>query len=354
MFNSFVNNQKQEATTVRNINKGFTALAAVALLSPFAALEAAAKIEMKIGYPTTADPQHDYAVKFVALVKKRTNGEIAGRTFPTSQLGKIPRQIEGVQLGTQEGFFAPPGFLQGVNKAFQVADVPGLFADHAHAHRSLNVPAFKSKFLALGDKKGMTLSGLWIYDGASYMATTPIGKISDFKGLKIRVLATEIERLSVATLGAAGVPIPFTSVVPSIQRKVVDGARTSLVVAAKAKFPTVTNHLTITNGYYIPCVSAFSQVWLKQLSAKNRAIVLDTADELSHWASARSGSFVNLMIAEWKKSGATVGYFSPAEQKEYMSRLKPLGDKVFANHKNAQIRELYPILKAAAAQMDIR
>ena len=335
-------------------SKALVVVMAAALLVPSLGKEAAAKIQMKIGYPTTADPQHDYAVKFVAEVKRRTNGEIVGQVFPTSQLGKIPRQIEGIQLGTQEGFFAPPGFLQGVNKAFQVADIPGLFADHAHAHRSLNDPAFKPLFTALGEKKGIAISGLWIYDGASFMATTPIGKISDFKGLKIRVLATEIERLSVATLGAAGVPIPFTEVVPSIQRKVVDGARTSLVVAAKAKFPTVTNHLTITNGYYNPCVSAFSKAWLKKLSAKHRAIVMDTADELSHWASARAESFVDLMIDDWKKSGAKVGYFSAAEQKEYMSRLKPLGDKVFKNHKNAEIRKLYPILRAAAARQDIR
>lgn len=335
-------------------SKALAVVMAAALLVPSLGKEASAKIQMKIGYPTTADPQHDYAVKFVAEVKRRSNGEIDGQVYPTSQLGKIPRQIEGIQLGTQEGFFAPPGFLQGVNKAFQVADIPGLFADHAHAHRSLNDPAFKPLFTGLGEKKGIAISGLWIYDGASFMATTPIGKISDFKGLKIRVLATEIERLSVATLGAAGVPIPFTEVVPSIQRKVVDGARTSLVVAAKAKFPTVTNHLTITNGYYIPCVSAFSKVWLKKLSAKHRAIVMDTADELSHWASARAQSFVGLMVEEWKKSGAKVGYFSPAEQKEYMSRLKPLGDKVFKNHKNAEIRKLYPILKAAAARQDIR
>ena len=335
-------------------SKALAVIMAAALLVPSLGKEASAKIQMKIGYPTTADPQHDYAVKFVAEVKRRSNGEIDGQVYPTSQLGKIPRQIEGIQLGTQEGFFAPPGFLQGVNKAFQVADIPGLFADHAHAHRSLNDPAFKPLFTGLGEKKGIAISGLWIYDGASFMATTPIGKISDFKGLKIRVLATEIERLSVATLGAAGVPIPFTEVVPSIQRKVVDGARTSLVVAAKAKFPTVTNHLTITNGYYIPCVSAFSKVWLKKLSAKHRAIVMDTADELSHWASARAQSFVGLMVEEWKKSGAKVGYFSPAEQKEYMSRLKPLGDKVFKNHKNAEIRKLYPILKAAAARQDIR
>ena len=336
------------------LKKSLVMATGVAAAITFGSAGAFAAIDMKVGYPTTADPQHDYAVKFVAEVKRRTNGEIAGRVFPTSQLGKIPRQVEGIQLGTQEAFFAPPGFLQGVNKAFQVADVPGFFADHAHAHRSLNDPAFKNPFNMLGADKGIISGNLWVYDGASYMATVPIGKLSDFKGLKIRVLATEIERLGVATLGATGVPIPFTSVVPSIQRKGVDGARTSLVVAAKAKFPTVTNHLTITNDYYIPCISTFSKVWLDKLSKKNRAIVLDTADELSAWASARSDSFVGLMIEEWKKSGAKVAYLSDAEHKLHMSRLKPLGDQVFGKHKNPEIRKLYKILKASAERHDVR
>ena len=114
--------------------------------------------------------------------------------------------------------------------------MPGLFADHQHAHRSLNDPSFKPLFTSLGESKGITISGLWVYDGASYMATKPIAKISDFKGLKIRVLATEIERLSVATLGATGVPIPFLEVVPAIQRRVVDGAGLASLLPLKPSF----------------------------------------------------------------------------------------------------------------------
>lgn len=310
----------------------------------------AGAIDMKVGYPTTADPQHDSAVRFVNLVKERTGGEIKGRVFPTSQLGKIPRQIEGIQLGTQEVFMAPPGFLQGVNPAFQVADAPGIFKDHMHGHRSLNDPSFRDKFLMLAESKGIIGGNVWIYDGTSYMTTTPIAKLADFKGLKIRVLATQMEREIVGQFGATGVPIPFTEVVPAIQRKVVDGARTSLVVAAKAKFPTVTKNLTITNGAYIPSGSWFSKVWLNKLSTKNRKIVMDTAAEISEWTSKHSLSFVDKMEAEWKKQGATVYRLSDAEQAHYVKTISPLGDKLLGGHKNPQIRELYGILKASAAK----
>lgn len=331
--------------TFKNGMLPFIAAAAVAVVAG-----PAGAIDMKVGYPTTADPQHDSAVRFVNLVKERTGGEIKGRVFPTSQLGKIPRQIEGIQLGTQEVFMAPPGFLQGVNPAFQVGDAPGIFKDHMHGHRSLNDPSFRDKFLMLAESKGIIGGNIWIYDGTSYMTTTPIAKLADFKGLKIRVLATQMEREIVGQFGATGVPIPFTEVVPAIQRKVVDGARTSLVVAAKAKFPTVTKNLTITNGAYIPSGSWFSKVWLEKLSKEHRKIVMDTAAEISEWTSKHSLSFVDKMEAEWKKQGATVYRLSDAEQAQYVKTIAPLGDKLLGGHENAQIRELYGILKASAAK----
>lgn len=318
------------------------AVAAVAIAGP------AGAIDMKIGYPTTADPQHDLALRIVKLVAERTNGEIKGRVFPTSQLGKIPRQVEGLQLGTQEVFLAPPGFLQGVNPAFQVADAPGVFKDHMHAHRAVNDDSFRDKFLNLAADKGIIGGNIWTYDGTSYMTTSPIAKLADFKGKKIRVLATQMEREIVGQFGATGVPIPFTEVVPAIQRKVVDGARTSLVVAAKAKFPTVTKNLTITNGAYITAGTWYSKVWLSKLSAKNRKAVMDVAAETAEWASRHSLSFVGAMEEEWKKQGATVYRLSKAEHAQYMTTIAPLGDKLLGGHKNPKIREMYGLLKASA------
>jgi len=308
----------------------------------------ASAINMKIGYSTTADPQHELGVRMAKLISERTNGEIKGQVFPTSQLGKTPRQIEGLQLGTQEAFLTPPGFMIGINPAFQVADAPGLFKDHMHVHRSINDESFRDKFLQLGADKGIVGGVIYNYDGTSYMTTTPIAKLADFKGLKIRVLATQIEREIVGQFGASGVPINFTEVVPAIQRKVIDGARTSLLVAAKAKFPTVTKNLLVTNGAYITAGAYFSKIWLNKLSEKNRKIVLDTTAELAEWASRNALSLVGDMEEEWKKQGATVRRLSPEEQAIYMARIAPLGDKLLGGHENPQIREMYGLLKASA------
>ena len=97
-----------------------------------------AQSEMKIGYGTINDPQHAIALE----IQKRIGGNkdlgIKVSVFPAGQIGKIPRMIEGLQFGTLEALITPPGFLVGINPAFQVPDAPGLFNDINHAFRSLN------------------------------------------------------------------------------------------------------------------------------------------------------------------------------------------------------------------------
>ena len=180
------------------------------------------------------------------------------------------------------------------------------------------------------------------------MTTAPIKVLADFKGKKIRVLATQIEREIVGSVGATGVPIPFTEVVPAIQRKVVDGARTSLVVAAKAKFPTVVKHLTITNGAYIPTGTWVSKAWLDKLPKNLRGIVVEAAADVEDWASGHSAGYVDAMIGEWRKQGATVYRLPAADQAAYMKGIAPLGDQLLGKHENAQVREMYGLLKKAA------
>ena len=164
------------------------AVAALAL-QPSSAL-AQKKYHMKIGMATIKDPQQAWGERIGAEVMKRTNGQVTYQVFPASQLGKIPRQVEGIQLGTQEVFLTPPGFFVGVNQAFMVPDAPGLFLSQEHGHKTLTDPEFHDTFLGLAEKKGVVGAGLIVYEGTSIASTKAIRTPEDISGMKIRVLAT--------------------------------------------------------------------------------------------------------------------------------------------------------------------
>jgi TRAP-type transport system periplasmic protein len=81
---------------------------------------------MKITTPTINDGPHLLAKNFAAAVERDSGGRIKGEVYPASQLGSIPRQIEGVQFGSIQAATITPDFFVGVDPRFEVLAAPGL------------------------------------------------------------------------------------------------------------------------------------------------------------------------------------------------------------------------------------
>src|SRR4029077_15545042 len=105
---------------------------------------------MKLGTATINDAQHEWCKRFVAMVEKDSGGRIKGEIYPASQLGAIPRQIEGVQFGAIQGYVGPPEFLAGIDERYEVLSAPGLVADLAHEVRVVSDTELQKLMLGLG------------------------------------------------------------------------------------------------------------------------------------------------------------------------------------------------------------
>ena len=82
-------------------------LVTIALLLTLAAVGQAAgqdkstAIVMKVSLPTINDTTHQFAKNFAAAVERDSGNLIKSQIYPASQLGTVPRQIEGVQFGDE-------------------------------------------------------------------------------------------------------------------------------------------------------------------------------------------------------------------------------------------------------------
>ena len=303
---------------------------------------------MKIGMVTINDPQHTFVKKYKEELEKRTKGRIKVKVFPAAQLGKIPRQLEGLQLGTQEGFQAPPGFLSGMNQGFQAPDAPALFKSFAHAQRTLTNPQFRSRYLRLAEKNGIIGVSIWVYGPTSIASHKPIRTIADMKGLKIRVLATKMESRIASEMGMTGVPMPFSEVLPALQRKTIDGCRTSIVVMGALKFFTSTKYITQIESGMIPSALWVSKKWLDKLPKDLQQAVVQTGRDLEGWAGKNSEAFEKRAVKLWTDNGAEVIHLSAKDRAAVFAKLRPLGDEVLG--KNPKTKEMYSLLKAVAAK----
>ena len=210
---------------IRNLT--FTAMAAGLVLGLSPTVGLAKTYIMKTGFATIHDSQHKSAQWMKKELTKTTGGQIDLKIFPLSQLGKIPRQIEGIQLGTQEAFITPPGFFVGINAAFQVPDAPALFDDMLHQSRALNHPTVRNKFLRLAEHAGVVGNYIWCAGDTSFATSKPFKTLADLRGRKIRVLASKIEVALMKEFGAAGIPMPFTEVLPAVAETPVTAKRHS-------------------------------------------------------------------------------------------------------------------------------
>ncbi len=88
----------------------------LAAIAP-AASAAAADFVMKFGTATFNESQHQYIKFYKEALEKASNGRIEVGIYPRSELGPIPRMIDGLQLGTIEAYIGPADFYVGVDPA---------------------------------------------------------------------------------------------------------------------------------------------------------------------------------------------------------------------------------------------
>ena len=137
---------------------------------------------MKVTTPTINDGPHLLAKNFAAAVERESAGRIKGEVYPASQLGSIPRQIEGVQFGAIQVAVIPPEFFVGVDDRFEVMAAPGLVASLQHGQRIAADPAVLKLMLGLGANKGLHGGGMFIVQPDSLAAKVPIRNLADLKG----------------------------------------------------------------------------------------------------------------------------------------------------------------------------
>jgi C4-dicarboxylate-binding protein DctP len=140
----------------------------------------------------------------------------------------------------------------------------------------------------------------------------------------------------------------YSEVLASLQNRTLDGVRTSFVVMGGSKFFTVTKFVTMTDDGMIPSVFAFSETFLQKQPAEVRAQLAKMGRALDDEATAVAVDFGSKAEALWKENGAELIRLSAADQKEYMDRIRPLGDKFLGNHENEGVRRMYALLKASA------
>ena len=114
---------------------------------------------LRFGYETSqTDSQHIAAKKFNELLQEKTKGELKLKLFLDSTLGNAQAMISGVRGGTIDMEMSGSNNFTGLSPVINLLDVPFLFRDTAHAHKTLDGKVGDDLKASLEDRKSTRLN----------------------------------------------------------------------------------------------------------------------------------------------------------------------------------------------------
>lgn len=262
----------------KSLKYAFCGVTAAVLLGTAAISHAQTTI--KLGW-TTADSEVDpYAIAahyFAEELEIAAPGEFNVLFFPNHQLGDDTAMLQAMQFGTMGGGVITGTQVGTLVPAFQLNDLPFLYANNQQAHKVLDGEVGQ-KLLSLLDSKGIVGLG---FPEAGFRHTInnkrPIRTPADFKGVKLRVQPSDLFIASFRAIGANPVPMAWSDVFTAVQQGTVDGLEIPLPVIFANKYPEVTKYLSLTSHTYNALALLMSKQTFEKLSSEGQSTVRQAA-----------------------------------------------------------------------------
>jgi len=291
-------------------------------------LPASAQVVMKLANATINDVQHEWQKVFAAELEKRAPGKVKTEIYPASQLGAIPRMVEGVLLGTIESFVTPTSFMVPTDPRFTIYDVPGLFNSPEHVAKVIHDPAYRDHFETMFLDRGIRVIGA-IYNSPTLVLTKKAApKLEDLKGMKIRTFASPLQMEPMKAVGAIPVPLALTEVIPQLQSGGLDGMLAGMPILTAFKYYDVAKYVTELNFAHIISINVVNEMWFKaqprDVQDAIRAAGRAAEVQVLAWGIA------NLKKADeaWVANKGELIKLSAAEQDSMMKSFAEIGTKI--------------------------
>ena len=278
------------------------------------------------GYPTVE------AVKAMSKsLEERTGGRLCIEVYHSAQLGEEKDTIEQTQFGAIDFNRVSLGPFNNIIEETQIPSLPYIFRSVDHMHKVMDGPIGQEILDAFA---AHDLIGLGFYDGGSrsfYNKEKPIKSMEDLKGMKFRVMQSDMFVDMVSALGANATPLPYGEVYSSIQTGVIDGAENNWPSYDTSGHFEVAKYYTLDHHLIVPEVLVMSKKSWDKLSPEDQAAVK---------ASAKDSVPVmrELWVAQEKKSEEKVRaagseIITEIDKQPFIDAMKPVYEKYVKSDK---------------------
>ena len=309
------------------MKKTLLGLTTAAILSLSIAAQAA-PIKLKFSHVVAENtPKGQMATKFKELVAERLKGKVTVEIYPNGQLFGDNKVLEALLLGDVQ--LASPSLskFKKYTKKLQIFDLPFLFNDMAAAEKFQQSPEGQS-LLKTVEKKGLIGLG-YMHNGMKQMsASKPLHVPADAKGLKFRIMSSDVLAAQFEAVGATPLKKPYSEVFTLLQTKAIDGQENTWSNIRSKKFYEVQDNITSSDHGLLDYMVVTSAEFWNGLDADVRTELkksLDEAVAFGNKVAAEKAMSDKQAIIDSKRTN--VIELSKEERQQWVDMMKPVWKK---------------------------
>lgn len=272
-----------------------------------------------------------YAIKAKEEIEKAFEGKVEIQLFPAGQLGDYVAQQEQLQSGGLE--FSLP-VVASLSTILPEINFTGINFVLSPSH-AVNDKAMREgeAFKIINEKleaQGIKVINWISEDFSCWSSNTPIEKLEDLVGLKIRVYPAAQIIANYKALNANPTPIPFAEIYSALQLNVATAQENPLAIIYSNKLFEVQKYITISNHTApIDAFSASKSFW-DTLSREDKDRIEKAMDVVSKYTLEKQVEVRNDAIGKIKAAGSTTFIeLDPAERERIAEASIPARQEFF-------------------------
>ena len=213
-------------------------------------------------------------------ITEKSNGAIKAEIQAFNEMGlKGPEIVRLMEQGVLDFGSTILGYLAADDPRNEAIDLAGLSPDVQTARRISE--AYKPTLAALYDKEyDIKLLAVVPYSAQILFCNRPLTALEDLKGAKVRTANRTLAEFMDA-VGATGVTMAFSEVVPSMQKGVIDCAITGSLSGYSAKWTEVATHIYELPLGWSQVIMAVSNARWNKLDPAVQTLIASEVDTLA-------------------------------------------------------------------------
>ncbi len=261
---------------------------------------------INLGIVTTPKTFHyKAAYKFKQIVEKASGGKIKVIIHHSGSVGNETSILQQLQMGALQMGVITAGPIDKFVPAIKAIEFPFLFSSYKQVDRILDGKIGRA---ILNEFPKANLIGFHFLENGFRNLTNsvrPVHTVKDVKGLKIRVMKSQLQIAIWRALGANPTPMPWP-IYTQLAQHVIDGQENPLAVIYQYKLYEVQKYLSLTRHVYSALVFVGSKKFYDSLPAKYQKLLYRATREASIYERQLNRKQVKFFLEQLKKKGMIV------------------------------------------------